>query len=192
MSWTIEVKNLPLVGVSGHLYLEIFDGAGNRVLQVNGLATNPATQKPRDIGLPGDFLKAYVSNTQILSDTIGATRDNHPHKGTVLFRGTQQDIAKAIKAIEKAADQINKLNLRYNFLLQNSNSVFMHIVDVLSDVIPIDFPSLEAARGLKPIFPGINKQIAGRGGYQSMKERFNAAAAKKRQDINKKNFQPKP
>lgn len=191
MTWTVEAKLLPLVGVSGHLYIEIFDDNGNRALQINGLATNRATQQPRYMGLPGDSLKAYVSNTLILGDTAGATRDYHPHKGQILFAGSQQDIVKVVKAAEEAAKNINQLDLSYLLLAQNSNSIFMHMIDAISSVIPVDFQAVESVCRLKPVLPGINKEIAGKGNFKSLRERFNKAGAKKPQQFNRKN-PPRP
>jgi hypothetical protein len=185
-AWTIEAKILPLVGLSGHLYLEIFDEAGQRVAQINGLATDPATQRPRSVGLPTDHLRAYVSAHALLADTPGSTRDRHPHRGHVLFQGPKADILKAIETAEKAAGRINKLNLAYLVLTQNSNSVFMHMVDAIAEIVPIEFQTLEAVRRLKPILPGINKEILGRGSYQSLKQRFNQESAKKPQGFNKR------
>lgn len=51
MTLTIEAKRLPIFGLAGHLYFEIWDEAGNRVTQINGLAT---TQDGRIIPVGSD------------------------------------------------------------------------------------------------------------------------------------------
>ena len=158
MVWTIEAKVLPLVGISGHLYIDIFDDRGIRVCQINGLATNPTTLQPRSMGVPGDLLKAYVG-TFILTPE-GSTRDRHPHPGRVLFQGNREDIMKAIRAAQKAEVQVNQLNLPYRVLSLNSNSVFMHMVEALSSVIAIDQQAVNEMRRIKPILPGIQGKIA--------------------------------
>lgn len=191
MTWTIEAKLLPLVGISGHLYLEIFDDKGNRVTQINGFAADPKTHKAHQIGLPGHVLQAFVTPPVILDETTGATRDNHPHQGQVLYKGTQQDIEKAIAAFEKAAVEINKLNLPYKVFSQNSNSVFMYMVDVLSTALPIRLDGIQKLYDSKWYLPGVNQQILGRGGYESLKKRFNEAAQKKPARAPKRKLQPR-
>jgi hypothetical protein len=192
MTWTIETKLLSLVGVAGHLYLEIFNDAGERVMQVNGFAADPKTLRPRSVGLPGDFLKAYVSNIDILEESAGGVRDHHPHPGRVLFEGSKEDVLKAIKAAQEAAVKINSLGLRYHLFTQNSNSVFMYIVEAISNVLPLNLSSLQEVVDMKLMLPGINKQIDGKGGYPSLKKRFNDAGAKNQKKPARKLPRPKP
>jgi len=196
MTWTIETKLLSLVGVAGHLYLEIFNDAGERVIQVNGFAADPKTLRPRSVGLPGDFLKAYVSKTDILEESAGGVRDHHPHPGRVLFEGSKEDVLKAIKAAQEAAEKINSLGLRYHLFTQNSNSVFMYVVEAISNVLPLKLALLQEMIDMKLMLPGINKQIDGKGGYPSLKKRFNEAGKKKQarvhRKIKRKLPQPKP
>jgi len=182
MVWTIEAKMLPLVGISGHLYIDIFDDNGARVCQINGLATNPLNLKPRDIGLPGDLLKAYLG-TLVLGGTENATRDHHPHKGRVLFRGDKKDIIKAIEAAIKAADYINQLDVPYRVLTINSNSVFTHIVKAISTVVDLDQQALKEAYGLKKFLPGVNGKIT---------DEFRRAAGKNAPQNPPKNPPPPP
>jgi hypothetical protein len=182
MVWTIEAKILPLVGVSGHLYLEIFDDNGVRICQINGLATDPKNGRPNDIGLPGDLLRAYVGNF-VLGDTTKATRDNHPHEGRVLFQGDAVDMFKAIDAAKKAADYINQMEVPYRLLRLNSNSVFSHMVKAMSVVIPIDKQALKEVCGLKKILPGVNGKIT---------DKFKDAASKKTPPTTDKKPPPPP
>jgi hypothetical protein len=158
MVWTIEAKLLPFAGISGHLYIEMFDDNGARVCQINGLAITPSTMKPRSIGRPGGLLNAFVGNF-VLPSSENATRDHHPNKGRVLFRGNEEDIAKAIEAAKKEAVYINQLDLPYNLLKLNSNSVFMKMVDTLSTVVDINQQAVEEMRGITKILPGINGKI---------------------------------
>lgn len=158
MAWTLEAKILPLVGVSGHLYLEVFDDAGKRVCQMNGLATNPKTNQPREIGLPGDKLKAYVDGV-ILSTTQGSDRDHHPHEGRVLFRGDEADVRRAAVAMRAAAKRINALDLPYQLLSLNSNSVFMNMVDAVSEVLPIDKKAVQEMTSMMLALPGVRNHI---------------------------------
>ena len=158
MVWTIEAKVLPLAGISGHLYIDIFDDRGIRVCQINGLATHPTTLQPRSIGMPGDLLKAYVGNLILTPED--STRDRHPHQGRVLFRGNREDIVTAIRAAQKAEAQVNALNLPYRVMSLNSNSVFMHMVEALSAVVAIDQQAVNEMRRIRPILPGIQGKIA--------------------------------
>lgn len=154
--FSIEAKIFPLIGVSGHLYLEVFDEAGKRLLQVNGFATDKVTGKIKTFGRPfGDKLLVVADGHTVLAGTLGATRDNHPHKGCVLFSGNRDDIDKALAALGQKAREINTKNPAYEILTQNSNTVFMHMVAGLADVLPIDLVMLGAFIHSKPYLPGI-------------------------------------
>ena len=85
--------------------------------------------------------------------------------------------------------QVNQLGLRYNVLVENSNSVFMHMVDAISSAVPVDIQSLDTVRRLKPVFPGIDKEILGRG-YHPLKRRFNQQSANKPPELHKKTPPP--
>jgi len=99
MSWTIEAKVQPLVGIAGHLYLDIFDDEGKRVVQINGFSFSDRTNKITSIGTPEDKLKAYVTDKVVLVETSGRDRDHQPHDGHVIFSGKKEDVLEVIAAL---------------------------------------------------------------------------------------------
>jgi hypothetical protein len=166
MKWTIEAKVLPLVaGISGHLYLEVFDAAGQRVCQINGLATNPKTMQPRAMGIAGDLLKVYFTLGGYLSATVDATQVRHPHKGRVLFSGDRKDAMAAVDAMRTEARRINAADVPYVLLGTNSNTVFMHLVDAMATVVPVDMAAVEDMKKIKRVLPGIYRKIDLRGDF---------------------------
>lgn len=157
MHWTIEVKILPIAAVSGHLYLEIFDDKGQRVRQINGFACDPVTGQQKSVGVVGDFLRAYVDDSYVLC--AGYNRDNHPHDGRVIYKGDEAGIRRAIKAMEEAAVKINAQNLSYWLFTQNSNSVFMHMLDVMEGQLPIDRKAVGEMLNSRILLPGIGNHL---------------------------------
>lgn len=157
MNCTIEAKVLPLAGgLSGHLYLEVFDDCGKRIAQINGFATDKATGQTKAVGFPGDLLKAHVSETHILASTAECAREEHVHRGIVLFRGTAEDILRALAAAQKRASEINAQDLPYKLLSFNSNTVFMEMVRAIGGAVAIDWEAVESVGMLKLSFPGLS------------------------------------
>jgi hypothetical protein len=156
MAYSIEAKILPIAGLSGHLYIEIYDDKGARITQVNGFAIHARTGKVKAIGVPGDRLRAFVDKDRILGVTKHATRDNPVHRGVVLFKGEAPDIVKAITAMQLCAYDINRMDLRYNALTQNSNGVFSAMIDSLQKTIKLEPGAVDKARKLKPWMPGLS------------------------------------
>ena len=166
MKCTIEVKMLPLVGVSGHLYLEIFDETGKRICQVNGLATDAKTGKTKSMGFPGDVIKAYLSDDCgiILAASARCSRDDHNHVGRVIFEGTREEIDQVIKAMRVRAAEINKVAAPYKIFSLNSNTVFREMVEVAAHIVRIDRAALAEMANSRPL-PGVatdfNKAMKG-------------------------------
>lgn len=153
--FSIEAKIFPLLGVSGHLYLEVFDEAGKRLLQVNGFATDALTGSIKAVGKPfGDKLLAVADGNTVLANTLNATRDCHPHKGCVLFEGSRADIDQALVLLAQKAQEINAKNPAYEILTQNSNTVFMYMVMGLAEVLPLNRTALDTFLHSKPYLPG--------------------------------------
>jgi len=158
MNCTIEAKILPLVGLSGHLYLEIFDETGLRISQINGLATDSKTGKVKSIGLPGDVIKAYISCDDgiLLGASHRCNRHNHSHKGCVLFEGTRKEVDDALDAIRKRAAEINREHASYQLLSLNSNTVFREMVRAAQKVLHVDLNAMNVLLKSKIILPGIS------------------------------------
>ncbi len=166
MKCTIEAKILPLVGVSGHLYLEIFDEKGDRLCQINGLATDSKTGKTKSMGLhPEDLIKAYISDDCgiVLAASARCARDSHHHQGCVLFEGSREDVMKALDAMRVRAAELNAENAPYKLLSLNSNTIFSEMVKAAAGVIDIDGKALSKLTSSRPL-PGVstdfNKAVA--------------------------------
>lgn len=155
MICTIEAKILPLAGVSGHLYLEVFDENGCRIAQINGLATDKKTLETKSVGFPGDLLKTHVSDSHILASTASSRRENHRHEGCVLFSGTREEIDRALTAAQKRAAELNTLDLPYKLLSLNSNTVFMEMVKAIAKEVDLDWKALKAVTEMRLSFPGL-------------------------------------
>lgn len=156
--YTIEAKILPLAGVSGHLYLEIFDENGDRYAQINGFATDRKTREPKSIGYPGDLLKVYLS--EVLMGTNSCTRDKHCHAGRAIFEGSRADIDRAYAAAQRRSHELNALELPYKLLSLNSNTIFMEIVRAMQKEISIDEKALKTVAKMRPLFPGLATDFA--------------------------------
>lgn len=158
MKCTIEAKILPLAGVSGHLYLEVFDEAGKRIAQVNGFATSAKTGDTRSLGLPGDLIKAYLSCDHggiVLAASYRCGRDDHAHNGCALFEGTRAEVDLAIDAMRKRAAEINAEKAPYLLLSLNSNTVFSEMVTAAETVVPVDRKALDVLLASKITLPGV-------------------------------------
>jgi len=159
MAWTIEAKVLPLVGVAGHLYLDIFDDEGKRVVQINGFSFSSTGNKITAVGKPTDKLKAYVTNKVVLSETVGFDRDHHPHEGYVIFSGTKDEVQEVVKQLKELADEFNAKDFFYRAFSFNSNTVFSAMVHKISQIVPIDHEAVDKAIALKKITPGIKRKL---------------------------------
>ncbi|GEM_PF-5001266 len=171
MNWTIEAKVLPLAHFGGHLYLEIFDPEGKRVCQINGLSYSHRFNKIVPMGIPGDQLKAYVCNRTILGVTSGYNRDNHPHKGYVIYKGSEEDIQKIITATKDLSVQFNDEGFLYNVLSFNSNTVFSSMLQKISEIVDIDQKAVRKAIAIRLITPGVKTDVIN--GRQNLTDLFN-------------------
>lgn len=171
MSWTIEAKILPIAGLGGHLYLDIFDDKGTRIAQINGLSACRKTDKIISVGKPGDKLKAYVSDKIILATTARFNRDNHPHKGHVIFSGTKDEIMDIIEQTKKLAIEFNTQNFLYQIFSFNSNTVFSAMVHKISQIVPINQEAVRKTIALKAITPGVKSKLIHK--QQSLADVFN-------------------
>jgi len=171
MSWTIEAKVLPIVGLGGHLYLEIFNDKGERATQINGLSVCRKTNKIISIGKPGDKLKAYVSNDTILATTSGFNRDNHPHEGHVIYEGTKDEIMDIIQKTKELAEEFNSKDFLYQVLSFNSNTVFSAMVHRISQIVTIDQEAVDKTIALRAITPGVKPKLISK--QQSLSQVFN-------------------
>lgn len=158
MNCTIEAKILPLVGLSGHLYLEVFDETGLRISQINGLATDSKTGKVKSIGVPSDVIKVYISRDDgiLLGVSHRCNRDNHGHKGCVLFEGAREEVDDALDAMRKRAAEINFEHASYRLLSLNSNTVFSEMVRAAQKVLPLDLKALSVLLKSKVVLPGVS------------------------------------
>lgn len=144
MVWTIEAKIFPIqygFTLGSHLYIEIFDDAGNRVLQINGLAAIRETGEFKPDGDPSNQLMSNVSTEPddfYIGTSQFATRDNYPYDGEVIFSGTEAQINEAINQIVAATDYINNQNYSYGLLTFNSNTVFSGLIQAMSQAVSID------------------------------------------------------
>ncbi len=146
MSWTIEAKVYPIAVFAGHLYYEIWDDKGKRVMQINGLATDPITGQVHTAGSDSDILKIYAGGI-VLGGTGDETQYNSTHNGVILFTGSKEDVFKAIDYLNAAASYSNEQQLSYSILASgddkyNSNSAFNSLANVLMDVLPIDIQKI--------------------------------------------------
>ncbi len=157
MVWTIEAKILPLAGMFGHMYLEVFGNDGQRISQINGIAVCRETGKTKAMGSSKDLLKAYMGDKFTLANTADASRDNHPHKGVVIFEGTEQEVKSILEIIRDRAVLINKTGVPYNLTKCNSNSVFSALIEVIKDKgYKINQKELKKLISFPTIVPGIN------------------------------------
>lgn len=93
MVWTIEARVHEIVELGGHLYLDIYDDSGNRVIQFNGLAVERPTGNIKTFGGPNDQLMAF---TNITLTGTGTSQSTNPDFGKVIDSGTQAEIEQAI------------------------------------------------------------------------------------------------
>jgi len=186
MAWTIEAKVLPLVGVAGHLYLDIFDDEGNRVVQINGFSFSSKGNKITAVGKPTDKLKAYVSDKVVLVETCAFGREDHPHKGHVIFSGKKDEVLEVIEQLKELAEEFNSKDFFYRAFSFNSNTVFSAMVHKISQIVPINHEAVDKAIALKKITPGIKPKLLRR--QTSLTELFNKGWKGSRQ----KKKPPKP
>lgn len=164
MNWTIEAKILPLVaGLTGHLYLEVFDSHGHRVAQINGLATDPKTNRPRPMGQNGDVLRIYIDNQWTLHGTAKAMRDKHPHEGRILFSGTEEEVRRALDVVEIFAKEVNTQNVPYVLLGTNSNTAFVALVEVIEKAVPVDRVAFDQMTHIRKVMPGVRSKLPPKG-----------------------------
>jgi hypothetical protein len=163
MTFTIEAKQHPLLKTRiGHLYIEMWDAQGNRLEQINGLATDRVTGAAKRVGLPHNQLRAYLN----LRDNVwpfgtGNTQATNTHQGAVLFQGSREDVEKALAAAAETAERINTADFAYNLLARsgyNSNSVFNTIALAMQRALPeIQDGTIIKARRLGLSNPGSNR-----------------------------------
>ena len=159
MSWTIEAKVQPLVGIAGHLYLDIFDDEGKRVVQINGFSFSDRTNKITSIGTPEDKLKAYVTDKVVLVETSGRDRDHQPHDGHVIFSGKKEDVLEVIAALKELAEEFNEKDFLYRAFSFNSNTVFSAMVHRISQIVPVDMEAVDKTIALQKITPGVKTKL---------------------------------
>lgn len=159
MAWTIEAKVQPCAGFAGHLYLDIFDDAGKRVVQINGFSFCDKTNKITPIGTPKDKLKAYVSDRIVLAETAGLDRDHQPHRGHVIFSGTKEDVLEVIDKLKELAEEFNSKDFLYRVFSFNSNTVFSAMVHKISQIVPVDMTAVDKTIALKKITPGVKPKL---------------------------------
>jgi uncharacterized protein YqgV (UPF0045/DUF77 family) len=159
MPWTIEAKVQPFAGFAGHLYLDIFDDAGKRVVQINGFSFCDKTKKITPIGTPQDKLKAYVTNKVVLAETSGLDRDHQPYGGHVIFSGTKEEVLEVIDRLKELAEEFNSKNFLYRVFSFNSNTVFSAMVHKISQIVPVDMEAVDKTIALKKITPGVKRKL---------------------------------
>jgi hypothetical protein len=161
MTYTIHAKILPLTTLAGHAYLEIFDKKGERVCQINGFATDVRTQKSKAVGAPWDQIKAYISKHAILAVTENATADKHVHKGFKL--ADIEDINALndlMSALQKRADEINAMQLRYKLLSQNSNTIFAEMLIVIAEKLSLPLDDFfKQTLSIQAFLPGLQTRL---------------------------------
>jgi Ca2+-binding RTX toxin-like protein len=146
MAWKIEARELPVAGLGTHLYIEMWDDAGNRYKQMHGYWTDPVSGQPSTSGDDSGLIKGY--NNLVLNSTLGSTPSNHPHAGTTLFDGSEVQVKEAFRYASSAVEYINAQNYSYTLLGAgslssngtkfNSNNVFSTLVDAVQLAVPIN------------------------------------------------------
>lgn len=186
MVWTIEAKVLPIgegipvveypLGLAGHLYFEVWNDSGERVYQINGMATSRTeldingNRKVEYAGWYNDQIVGYTD--KVLYSTSTATQSTHPHDGVVLFQGTQAEVEAAVGEAAKAIQWINDQNYDYDLFGQigfNSNSVFSGVLEAMDSVLSIPTNLIDAAKSLGSlgINPGVGQEILTSDDWQS-------------------------
>src|SRR5690606_9962935 len=140
--WQIRLAQMPLniplaSNAAGHNYLALFDGNGNQVSELNGLAT-ASSGKIREIGfMPGDDIKVYEDYHRFYSSG---------HVQETLYSGSQQDVMAHWQAARAAADAIDIEDINYSFLgigflgkMHNSNSAASTLIAAMN----FDEPDLD-------------------------------------------------
>lgn len=159
MPWTIEAKVQPLLGVAGHLYLDIFDDEGKRVVQINGFSFCDKMNKITAIGTPEDKLRAYVSEKVVLMETARLDRDHQPHSGHVIYSGTKDEVLEVIDQLKELAEEFNEKDFFYRAFSFNSNTVFSAMVHKISQIVPIDMEAVDKTIALQKITPGVKTSL---------------------------------
>jgi trimeric autotransporter adhesin len=146
MAWKIEARELPVAGLGTHIYIEMWDGSGNRYKQIHGYWTDPISGQPLTSGNDSGLIKGYTN--LVLNSTLGATPSNHPHAGTTLFNGSEVQVKDAFKYASSVIEYINSQNYSYTLLGAgslsssgtkfNSNNVFSTLVDAMQLASPIN------------------------------------------------------
>ena len=112
-----QLKLGATLGLFGHNFLALLGPDGTVLREINGLATS-ASGRIKTIGyLPGDRLKVYAFARPCFY--------RRPCPQAVLFEGDRDAVTRLMAVADRAAREVNALDLPYPFvgLGANSNSV---------------------------------------------------------------------
>lgn len=174
-SWKIEIKNFQIDVDAGlfssdgeHLYLEFWNDRGERIAQLNGLATNKSTGEISPFGFSNShYIKAYNHYDGYFDK--GANFFTAQQRGVVAFEGTEAQVRAALAAAEKAGGWIDAQQLNYDGLSNggttayNSNATFSAFIKAINTSgITIAPAKVQAAQNLHDTFfeePGIDDDM---------------------------------
>jgi len=123
---TIEVGEYPVLGIARHQTINITDDLGERVVEINGLATaKNGDSRAVGIGIRGDKINAYIDTENVLHDqTIVRTR-------TVIGTIPAENAEQALSVVLAIMIAINTLNKSYHVGYTNSNTVAAEVLKAL-------------------------------------------------------------
>lgn len=129
MTFTVEARVSPVLGLGGHIYIDFWDG-NNLVAQINGLARNPLTGELSFAGQDDWKVEAVVTPYPNIGGSA-STRDStqQTNSSVVLFSSdSQADFQKILSHAQLTSTYITAQQVSYQAIPDdehyNSNSVF--------------------------------------------------------------------
>ena len=128
-------------------------------MQANGFAVCPKSDQILSVGKPTDNLRAFVCDKRILREAAECTRDQHLHRGHVIYTGSKAEIENVITHLKKGADEFNRQGFKYNVVSLNSNTVFSALIRQMQDIVEIDTEAVFKTVALRKVTPGIDANL---------------------------------
>ncbi|MCA0858829.1 hypothetical protein [Phaeobacter italicus] len=148
--YTIEIGEHGILGVAAHLSVRFTDSDGNRIVEINGLATSPnGNISATGAAITGHDIRGYIWGPDGPS-FFGLSRTRSVDTLGTRPSSSLEDDLRIIQAI---VEEINDRNIPYQALNTNSNSVAMTVLRGLGYTV-------EDVRAISTrLTPGINIEL---------------------------------